>query len=148
MYRIGKTFRFETSHNLPNHEGPCRNDHGHSYRVEIEVEGMDLMKGDVSGEGMLIDYKAIKDVVAPVIEKLDHAGPLQDRMQEMYATLPGKSFLGQATSTAESLAYLIYYLVRTKIPGNVFLHRVRVMETDSTWADYIHDNCPLGRVSQ
>ena len=37
--KIGKTYSFEAAHHLPNHNGKCKNPHGHSYRLEVEVEG-------------------------------------------------------------------------------------------------------------
>lgn len=150
MYRIGKRFRFETNHHLPNHDGVCRNPHGHSYVVEFEIEGMDTLPIDGNPkEGMLFDFKDLKDAVQPIIDNLDHNGPLQDRMKELYSTLPGEEwYVSGAVSTAELLAKLLYHLVHRKLRGDVFLHRVRVEETDSTWADYIHNSCPLGKVPQ
>ena len=37
--RIGKLFKFEAAHRLPNHPGKCKNLHGHSYKLEVVVNG-------------------------------------------------------------------------------------------------------------
>ena len=67
--RLVKSFSFEAAHWLPTFpEGhKCRRMHGHSFKVEIVVEG------DVAKEkGYLIDYGEITDAVEPIRMKLDH----------------------------------------------------------------------------
>lgn len=64
-----KRFSFEAAHLLPKMpEGhKCRRLHGHSYAVEVSVEGA------VDAEtGLLIDYGEIAEAVKPFIEQLDH----------------------------------------------------------------------------
>lgn len=72
--RLVKEFRFEAAHTLPSlPEGhKCRQMHGHSFKVEIAVEG------EVNEEiGWVYDHKKISDAMAPLLEKLDH-GYLND----------------------------------------------------------------------
>jgi 6-pyruvoyltetrahydropterin/6-carboxytetrahydropterin synthase len=67
--RLVKQFSFEAAHWLPTFpEGhKCRRMHGHSFRVEIAVEG------DVDeSKGYLIDYGDIARAVDPVKLRLDH----------------------------------------------------------------------------
>ena len=67
--RLGKTFGFEAAHFLPCFpEGhKCRRMHGHSFKVEVIVEGeMD------PEDGYLIDYADIKKATAPIEDALDH----------------------------------------------------------------------------
>lgn len=64
-----KEIRFEAAHFLPTFpEGhKCRRMHGHSFRVEVVVEG------EVPPEqGYLVDYGQIKERLAPVRAALDH----------------------------------------------------------------------------
>ena len=70
--RIGKTYYFEAAHDLPNHEGKCRRLHGHSYKVEVEVQGTRVDKKGTSSEGMLLDFDILDQAMHPVIEALDH----------------------------------------------------------------------------
>ncbi len=67
--RLVKGFDFEAAHWLPTFpEGhKCRRMHGHSFRVEVIVEG------DVPEEqGFLMDYGDIKKAIAPIRDRLDH----------------------------------------------------------------------------
>lgn len=67
--RLVKSFDFEAAHWLPSFpEGhKCRRLHGHSFRVEIIVEG------DVAPEkGYLLDYGEIKAAIEPIKQRLDH----------------------------------------------------------------------------
>lgn len=67
--RLVKQFDFEAAHFLPTFpEGhKCRRMHGHSFRVEVIVEG------DVDPDaGYLIDYGVLKSAIEPVRTQLDH----------------------------------------------------------------------------
>ena len=70
---IQKEFRWEMGHRLPNHEGKCRNLHGHSYRLVVEIEG----EPDPA-TGMIVDFYEVSRAVKPLIETLDHAFLVQD----------------------------------------------------------------------
>ena len=52
---IGKHFEFEAAHSLPNEDiyGVCKNIHGHTYKLIIEIEGT------VNNKGWLINCKDI-----------------------------------------------------------------------------------------
>ena len=68
-FRLARAFTFEAAHDLPSFpQGhKCRRLHGHSFRVEVVVEGE--MPPD---RHHLIDYGDIRAVVDPVIDGLDH----------------------------------------------------------------------------
>jgi len=67
--RLVRTFTFEAAHWLPTFpEGhKCRRLHGHSFKVEVVVEGeVDRTRG------YLIDYGEIGDACEPIRRQLDH----------------------------------------------------------------------------
>jgi len=66
---IFKAFTLEAAHRLPNvPEGhKCARLHGHSFRVEIHVEG-ELEPGT----GWVMDYADIKAAFQPLYRQLDH----------------------------------------------------------------------------
>ena len=65
--RLCREFYFDAAHHLPNYKGKCENLHGHTYKLEI------VMEGDVKKDGMVIDFVKLKTIVeAEVLEKLDH----------------------------------------------------------------------------
>ncbi len=67
--RLAKTFGFEAAHWLPTfpEDHKCRRMHGHSFRVDVVVEG------DVLPEkGYLVDYGVITAAFEPLRQQLDH----------------------------------------------------------------------------
>ena len=66
---LRKTFQFEAAHLLPRlpKTHKCRRLHGHSFQVEIVVEGECDPR-----LGWLIDYADITKAFNPIWEKLDH----------------------------------------------------------------------------
>lgn len=65
--KIAKEFRWEMGHRLPFHAGLCKNIHGHSYRMVVEISG------NVDKNGMIIDFFDLGKIIKPMIEKYDHA---------------------------------------------------------------------------
>lgn len=69
--RIRKQFSFEAAHVLPHHEGKCSRLHGHSYRLEVTVEGPLQASGPATG--MVVDFDVLAQTVRrTVIDALDH----------------------------------------------------------------------------
>jgi len=68
--RLVKDFIFEAAHTLPTlPEGhKCRQMHGHSFKVEITVEG--VINEEI---GWIYDHKQISTAMRPLIEELDHS---------------------------------------------------------------------------
>jgi len=66
---LRKTFQFEAAHFLPRlaESHKCRRLHGHSFKVEIAVEGP--CDGTL---GWVMDYAEMGEAFRPLWEKLDH----------------------------------------------------------------------------
>ena len=65
---VTKVFTFDAAHQLPWHEGKCKNLHGHTYRLEVTVTG------PIDGHGIVIDFDDVSRIVkATVIERYDHS---------------------------------------------------------------------------
>lgn len=66
---IFREFTFEAAHHLPSvpdgHK--CARLHGHSYRVEVRVEGP-----VGSASGWVMDFAELKEAFRPLHERLDH----------------------------------------------------------------------------
>jgi 6-pyruvoyltetrahydropterin/6-carboxytetrahydropterin synthase len=110
------TVDLSCAHFLPgmpeNH--PCRNMHGHTYRVEISLEGeMDPEKGWV------MDFAELKAEVGKTADRLDHR--VLNQVE------------GLENPTCENLAVWIWNDLRGRLPG---LSRVRVMESRFTGCTY------------
>jgi 6-pyruvoyltetrahydropterin/6-carboxytetrahydropterin synthase len=71
VVRIRKQFPFEAAHVLPHHPGKCSRLHGHSYRLDVTVEGP--LQGSGPAAGMVVDFDDLSRIVrASVIDELDH----------------------------------------------------------------------------
>ena len=66
---LRKSFGFESAHWLPKFPDghKCRRLHGHSFRVDVVVEG-EVPEED----GYLVDFGVIKAAIKPIEEELDH----------------------------------------------------------------------------
>lgn len=112
--QIRKQFRFEAAHVLPHHPGKCARLHGHSYRLEVALEGS--LQTDGPARGMIVDFDAISALVKPlVIERLDHAS-LNDVMPN---------------PTAEHIALWIWEVLASQLPQ---LAEIVVWETRTSCA--------------
>lgn len=114
--KITQVFTFESAHHLPRvpptHR--CHNLHGHSYRVELQLEG------PVDPEsGFVADFFDIETAFEPLRLQLDHHC-LND-------------VEGLENPTAENIAIWIWNRMKALLPQ---LTRVVVHETSVCWADY------------
>lgn len=126
MIRIGRRWTFEAAHFLPNvpSDHKCRRTHGHSYTVEIEVEGPIETR-----LGWVCDFDRLDAAWAPLYTKLDH-GILND-------------IDGLQNPTSEHLANWIALQFDQELgilKVAVQVVRVRVAETARSWAEWTpHD---------
>lgn len=67
--KIGITEYFDSMHYLPGHP-KCGKPHGHTYRVDIAVEG-------VVKDGMVMDFDILKTAARDILKTFDHC-PLND----------------------------------------------------------------------
>ena len=123
MYRIKKEFTMDCSHFLEDHEGKCKNLHGHSYKVEVWLTGYGLNE-----MGMLLDFGKIKEVIH---DKYDHQC-LND-FPEFDLDKDG------VRPTAENMAQFFYKIIHMICKGeehDVGVQKVRIWETETCYAEY------------
>lgn len=65
--KVGIITHFDAAHRLPAYKGKCEKVHGHTYKVEVTVEGE--LKEE---KEYVIDYLELKTTVNDVLSKLDH----------------------------------------------------------------------------
>lgn len=117
--KIVQAFTFEAAHRLPHVPAThrCHRMHGHSYRVELCLEGpVDPQTGFV------VDFFDIEAAFQPLLLRLDH-----------YCL---NEVDGLANPTAENIAAWIWHRTKPSLP---LLAAVRVYETPHCWAEYAGD---------
>lgn len=64
---VTKEFTFDSAHFLTNYYGKCERVHGHTFKLQVTVEGK------VQSNGLVIDFVVLKRIVKKhVLDKLDH----------------------------------------------------------------------------
>lgn len=149
-YRIARSYTVESGHMLTKHPGRCRFPHGHSRTITLVLSSPDL-----DGNDMVCDFKALKLALAAACEKYDHSlsmnaadalaahvGSVQSRVvvfegedpttevlaRRIYEDIAAMVRAGATFTARDGLSY--------SLPKALTLERVRVTETDSTWAEY------------
>jgi 6-pyruvoyltetrahydropterin/6-carboxytetrahydropterin synthase len=66
--RLERTYRFEAAHFLPKVPAghKCARMHGHSYNIQIAIEG------EIDSDGWVMDFAAIDVHAQPLVKQLDH----------------------------------------------------------------------------
>ncbi|HEY4929077.1 MAG TPA: 6-carboxytetrahydropterin synthase QueD [Acidimicrobiales bacterium] len=111
--RVTCTFTFEAAHRLAWHPGKCRNLHGHSYRLDVSVEG------PLDANGIVLDFDTLQDVVRiNVVDVWDH--------RDLNEVLDNP--------TAELLAQRAWELLTD---AGLDLAALRLWETTDSWVDLV-----------
>ena len=113
---ITKQFKFEAAHSLPNHDGKCKNLHGHSYVLEVTVSGSIIQDGPK--EGMVMDFADLSHIVeSEIVSQWDH--------QFLNDMLP-------FTTTAENLTVECFKRIETK---GINVTKVKLWETAKSFVE-------------
>ena len=130
--KIAKEFRWEMGHRLKFHKGKCINLHGHSYKMMVEFSG------DVDENGMVLDFYDVKEIIAPIVEELDHGFLVYEQDKELIELLKkvnSKHTIVNFESTAENLCkYFLTKIKEKELPKNIIGISVKVFETENTYA--------------
>ncbi|HIA80261.1 MAG TPA: 6-carboxytetrahydropterin synthase QueD [Candidatus Marinimicrobia bacterium] len=113
---VFKTFTIEAARSLPNlPDGhPCKNIHGHSFKITITVTG------NVDNKtGFVMDFGDIDETFNPLLSKLDHSY-LND-------------IEGLENPSSENVCQWIWERLAPSLPG---LSQIDIKETDSTGCIY------------
>jgi len=134
LTRIAKEFHWEMAHRLPWHEAGCKNVHGHSYRMTVEIAGEPLENG------MVLDYLLMKDYIDPMIAEIDHSFLCDESdalMRDFLKSSGLKVVFVPFPTTAENLAKWFYERLSDLFSPMKHLRelRVRVQETERTHAE-------------
>lgn len=118
MFEVTVRDHIASAHQLHGYDGPCKDMHGHTWKVEMVVCGNSL-----DGVGLLADFKILKAKLKEVLSPLDHV-VLND--------LPVFKDLNPST---ENLARHIYRSLSARV-APLRLKQVQVWESDTASVIY------------
>jgi 6-pyruvoyltetrahydropterin/6-carboxytetrahydropterin synthase len=130
IIRVTKEFSFEMAHALWNYDGPCRNVHGHSYRLFVTITGVPVDDPEDPKNGMVIDFSDLKRIVKKeIVTVFDHAVVVSRRFDkektEMFTKMFGNTVL---VDFAGRIARLL--------PSGMQLHSLKLYETATSFAEW------------
>ncbi|HSU18134.1 MAG TPA: 6-carboxytetrahydropterin synthase QueD [Acidobacteriaceae bacterium] len=123
MFEVTVQAGFSSGHYLRDYYGKCENPHGHNYRVLVTLVGEEL-----EPNGLLLDFKLLKQVLRPTIQYLDH-NMINDL--EPFTTV---------NPSAENLAKYFFDKTAEQLyemtSGRVRVKDCVIYETDTSFARY------------
>lgn len=146
VIRVTKEFKFEMAHALWNYDGPCRNVHGHSYRLFVTLSGIPIDDPGNPKNGMVIDFTDLKTIVRKeIVNVFDHAVAVSRRFDktkmDMFKKMFGNTVLVDYQPTCENLVSDFAGRISRRLTPGVKLHSLRLYETATSFAEwYASDN--------
>jgi 6-pyruvoyltetrahydropterin/6-carboxytetrahydropterin synthase len=114
---------FAAAHRLEAYHGKCEELHGHNFQVEAFFSGAEL-----NHEGMVMDFKALKDYLKQALDLLDHK-----YLNEI-------AFFRERASSSEYIAmYLFNLLAEMTRASAVSIKEVKVWESDKAGVSYYEE---------
>jgi len=116
VFAITKEFTFDAAHYLTKYHGKCEALHGHTYKLQITVEGKR------NEDDMVLDFALMKSIVKEhVLDILDHTS-LNDLFEQ---------------PSTENIAYWIWNKLEKELQGQDYhLSEVRLWETPTSFVAY------------
>ena len=128
MVTVIKEFTFDSAHWLPDYVGPCNNMHGHTYKLQVGLQG------EVKREtGMVVDFGEVKSIIKPLVDAMDHSvlNDLSDSSKSCY--MPGFP----RKPTAENMVLWLAERIRFELVAkDVRVTLVRLWETPTSYAEW------------
>ena len=103
---------FDAAHALIGYPGECKNLHGHTWDVEVEVKGTKLDE-----VGIVYDFKYLKEDLLAILKQFDH--------KYLNEVEPFTEF----NATAENLARVIYEQMEARLPDEIKMVEIAVWES-------------------
>jgi 6-pyruvoyltetrahydropterin/6-carboxytetrahydropterin synthase len=139
--RVTREFNFEMAHVLLNYDGPCRNVHGHSYRLFVTISGVPV--NDISNpkNGMVIDFSELKVIVMErIVNIFDHSVVISSRISQEKRKMMEESFGNTVVvdyqPTCENLVADFAERLKGALPAGTSLHSLKLYETAKSFAEW------------
>lgn len=145
MIRITKEFMFEAAHALKGYDGPCRNIHGHSYKLSVTIMGEPVTKEDSPKKGMVMDFSDLKEIIKKsIIDPFDHALILGSDNKNLNFKITEEAFSNILyvgyQPTSENMLIDFSGRIKDLLPPGVRLHSLKLRETATSCAEWFADD--------
>ncbi|MDY6915788.1 MAG: 6-carboxytetrahydropterin synthase QueD [Candidatus Cloacimonadota bacterium] len=123
MYKLNVTSHFSAAHKLVGYNGPCRNIHGHNWKVRVGI----LCK-DSDKIGLTIDFGIVKKELTKIMDKLDHT-----MLNEL-------EYFAESNPTSENISKFIFKQISKAINNeNCQVADVEVWESEKSSMVYFEN---------
>lgn len=145
IIRLTKEFSFEAAHALGGYDGPCREIHGHSYRLFVTVKGTPSADEQDPKQGMVMDFGLLKRIVGEeIVSRFDHALVLRATTDPELRRVLGERFGNVVTvdyqPTCEHMLDDFARRIARRLPAGVELHALRLHETATSYAEWFAED--------
>lgn len=144
--RLTKEFSFEMAHTLAGYDGPCREIHGHSYKLFVTVKGEPVADAAEPKYGMVMDFGELKRIVGRlIVDRYDHALVMRATADngELIRTLRGnyaKIEVVDYQPTCENMVARFAAAIEKELPAGVELFSIRPHETATSFAEWFRSD--------
>ena len=141
IIRVTREFSFEMAHVLKGYDGPCRNVHGHSYRLFVTITGKPVNDNTSPRNGMVLDFTDLKEIVVhTIIERFDHSVVISSdfaaEKKKIMADAFGNAVIVDYQPTCENLVTDFAGRIKSELPAGINLHSLRLCETATSYAEW------------
>ena len=119
MYKLLIKSHFDAAHHLPGYPGKCAGLHGHTWKIEVVVEGEKLNEIE-----LVYDFRDLKAQLNKLLNQFDH---------KYLNEVPP---FDKLSPTGENLAKYLFNSLKKELPPEVTLSEVRVWESDDACLTY------------
>lgn len=145
--RVTKQFSFDMAHALFGYDGPCKNIHGHTYKLSVTIRGKVQSEMHHPKLGMVLDFGVISEVVKrSIIHTFDHALVLNKNSahMEIFPMLKNefeRIVLLDQQPTCENLMLAFKEILSEEMDKQHELVYLRLDETPTSYAEWlVEDN--------
>lgn len=147
VIRLTKEFSFEAAHALEGYDGPCREIHGHSYRLFVTVRGVPSAREEDPKQGMVLDFGLLKRIVGEeIVSRFDHALVLRSTIDPELRRVLADRFDNVVTvgyrPTCEHMLADFAERIARRLPAGVELCALRLHETATSYAEWFAEDNP------
>lgn len=119
MYKLAIETEISAAHRLRNYDGPCSRQHGHNWKIRVEVDA-----DSVNDEGMAIDFYDLRNIAWDVVGPFDHND---------FNTI---SPFDTINPSAENISRYFYQEIGKKLPAGIRLNNIRIWENEKYVVEY------------